>query len=402
MRYRHYGVVLALALAGWCALPTLVRGQSNTEEESAQYAAEGQRALAQGNYDSAQTAFEKLAMLNPGVAEVHATLAAIEFKLREYNSAIQEVQKAQKLKPGLPRLDSLMGLSLSETGRFAEALPRLEKGFKDPSDAEVRRMCGLELLRAYTNLGRDADAVETSLELNRLYPNDPEVLYHTGRIYGNYAYIIMERLHNDAPGSVWMLQAQGEANEAQKNYTAAITAFHHVLLLDPKRPGIHYRMGRIYLDRYRDSQKTEDRDAAMQEFAAELQVDPSNGNAAYELANMQIDLGNFDKARGLLENAVHRYPDFEEALVALGRVDLESHDATEAVTMLQRATQLRPEDDVAWYRLSLAQRAVGNKQGQLEALAEFRKTHQMNASTLQRPNAGDEITPQKLDSGANP
>lgn len=402
MQYQRCSLVFVLALVGWCASPSLARTQTNAEDEAAQYAAQGQRALAQGHFDAAQTAYEKLAKLDPGVAEIHATLAAIYFKQREYNAAIHEVQTAQRLKPGLPRLDSLMGLSLSELGRYAEALPRLQKGFRDSSDPEVRRMCGLQLLRVYSNLGRDADAVETSLALNRLYPDDPEVLYNTGRIYGNYAFIIMERLHDKAPGSIWMLQAQGEANEAENNYAAAITAFNHVLLLDPKRPGVHYRLGRIYLDRYREAQKADDRDAAMREFSAELEIDPANGNAAYELANMQIDLGNFDKARSLLEDIVKRYPDFEEALVALGRVDLESHDPAQAVTLLKRATKIRPDDEVAWYRLSLAQRAVGNRQGQMEALAEFRKIHRTIPVTLQSPNAGEQVTPQKLDTEAKP
>lgn len=400
MRLKGCSVVLAAALAGWCILANLARPQANADNDAAQYAAEGQRALAEGHFDEAQTAFEKLAKLDPGIAEVHATLAAIYFKQREYNAAVREVQTAQRLKPSLPRLDSLLGLSLSELGRYSEALPRLQKGFQDHSDSEVRRSCGLELMRDYTDLGRDADAVETALELNRLYPEDPEVLYHTGRIYGNYAYVIMERLHDKAPGSIWMLQAQGEANEAQKNYEAAIAAFNHVLVLDPKRPGIHYRLGRIYLDRYRDSQKTEDRDAAMREFAAELAIDPANGNAAYELANMQMDEGNFDKAHSLLEGTVKRYPDFEDALVALGRADVEVHEPAEAVAVLKRATRLRPDDDVAWYRLSTAQRAAGNRQGQMEALAEYRKIHQVIPATLERSHAGDAITPQKLDSEA--
>lgn len=381
-------------------LPNLGWPQTGAENDAAQYAAEGQRALGQGRYDEAQSAFEKLAKLDPGIAEVHATLAAIYFKQRNYHLAVEQVRTAQRLKPSLPRLDSLLGLSLSELGRYSEALPRLTKGFQDTSDPEVRRRCGLELMRAYTNLGRDSDAVETALALNRLYPEDPEVLYHTGRIYGNYAYIIMERLHDQAPGSIWMLQAQGEANEAQKNDDAAITAFNHVLVLDPKRPGIHYRLGRIYLDRYRETQKGEDRDAAMHEFMAELAVDPGNGNAAYELANMQMDTGNFDKARGLLEDTVKRYPDFEDALVALGRADLELQQPAEAVTALKHATRLRPNDDVAWYRLSLAQRAAGNRQGQMEALTEYRRIHQIIPGTLQRTHAGDEITPQKLDSEA--
>ena len=376
--------------------------QSSAKEEMERYADEGQRALSQGHYDEAQAAFEKLAKLDPDIAEVHATLAAIEFKQRQYTVAIHEVQTAKRLKPGLPRLDSLLGLSLSELGNWAEALPRLRAGFKDTSDYEVRRMCGLQLLRAYTNLGQDADAVETAVSLNRLYPDDPEVLYNTGRIYGNYAYVVMQRLHDKAAGSIWMLQAQGEANEAQKNYDAAITAFNHVLLVDPQRPGIHYRLGRIYLDRYRVAPRVEDRNAAMREFAAELKVDPANGNAAYELANMQIDLDSFNKARDLLEGVVKLYPDFDEALVALGRVDLETRDAAEAVGILKRATRLRPDDDVAWYRLSLAQRAVGNRQGQLEAMAEFRKSHRTIPVTLQSPNTTEQVTPQRLDSEANP
>jgi len=399
MMFKRCSLVLAVALGWWCVLPVLARAQADAQNEAAQYAEAGQRAMAEGHYSAAQAAFEKLAKLDPGIAEVHATLAVIYFKQRAYPLAIHEIEVAQRLKPGLPRLGSLMGLSLSEVGRYTEALPLLEKSFQHSADAEIRRMCGLQLLRAYTGLGRDADAVETSLELNRLYPNDPEVLYHTGRIYGNYAYIIMERLHDKAAGSIWMLQAQGEANEAQKNYDAAIVAFNHVLVMDPKRPGIHYRLGRIYLARYQDAQKVADRDAAMREFAAELATDPGNGNAGYELANLQLKLGNLDKARSLFENVIRIYPDFEEALVGLGWVDLETSKPAEAVTMLKRATKLRPNDDVAWYRLSMAERAVGNREGQMEALATFRKIHQTIPVTLRGPN-GEEVTPQKLDSEA--
>ncbi len=44
----------------------------------------------------------------------------------------------------------------------------------------------------------------------------------------------MEKLHDTAPGSVWMLQAQGEANESEKNWDGAIIAFNHVLTIDPQ------------------------------------------------------------------------------------------------------------------------------------------------------------------------
>jgi tetratricopeptide (TPR) repeat protein len=382
-----------------CVLPLSARPQSD-DDAAAQLAQQGRQALAEGRMADAQSDFEKLSRLEPSIAEVHATLAAICFKRKNYEEALSEAKTAQKLKPTLPRLDSLVGLSLSELGRFNEALPKLEKGFKESSDVLNRRLCGLQLLRAYTGLGRDADAVETALALNRLYPDDPEVLYHTGRIYGNYAYITMEKLHDKAPNSVWMLQAQGEANESQKNYDAAIVAFNHVLELDPNRPGIHYRLGRVYLGRFRDEQKPEDRDSAIREFKAELSIDPRNGNAAYEIANQEALSGNLEQAKADYEQVVKRYPDFEEALVGLAGVYLQSGKPADAVSLLETATKLRPEDQVAWYRLAQAERATGNRAAQETAMTEFKKLRNASPSFPKAESDRNEITPQQLGEAA--
>ena len=99
-------------------------------DDAGRLASEGQQAIAQGRMTDAKDSFQKLARMEPSVAEIHATLAVIHFKLKEYDEAVAEIGKAQKLKPGLPRLDTLLGLSLAELGRFNEAVPKLEKGFK--------------------------------------------------------------------------------------------------------------------------------------------------------------------------------------------------------------------------------------------------------------------------------
>jgi predicted Zn-dependent protease len=380
----------------WGSLALAAPAQTSSDDQAAHYAAIGQQALADGHYPEARINFEKLVKLAPQVAEVHATLAAIYFKQREFESAVREVRTAQRLKPSLPRLDSLLGLSLSELGQMAEALPHLEKGFKDASDSEGRRMCGLQLLRAYTGLSRDADAVETALALNKLYPDDPEVLYHTGRIYGNLAYVTMEKLHDKAPNSIWMLQAQGEANESQKDYDSAIVAFNHVLLIDPRRPGIHYKLGRVYLARFHDSQKPEDQDAAAREFSAELAIDPANGNAGYELANLNATRGKPDDAIQRYKAVLEHYPDFEEALVGLAGMYLENQRPADAIPLLDRATRLKPEDEIAWYRLAQADRSTGNRAGQAKAIEAFTRLHSSTPVTLRKPDAADEVTPQQL------
>jgi tetratricopeptide (TPR) repeat protein len=401
MKRIRFKLALALALAFWACVFPAARAHAGRQEDAETYADAGRKALAAGQYPEARDNFEKLAKLAPGVAEVHATLAAIYFKQREYDLAVRQVRMAQKLKPDLPRLDSLLGLSLSEMNRFEEALSSLEKGFKQTSDTDVRRMCGLQLLRAYSGLDRDADAVETALALNKLYPDDPEVLYHTGRIYGNFAYVVMTKLHDKAPNSIWMLQAQGEANEAQKDYDAAIIAYNHVLQLDPHRPGIHVRLGRVYLARYRTSQKPEDRDGARREFQAELEIDPANGNAAYELAQMAAQDNNLEEARKQFEAVVARFPDFEQALVGLGGVYLQSQAGAQAVGPLQRATRLDAHDEVAWYRLAQAERAAGHQDEAQKAMQTFRTLHS-SSSAANKPPLANEVTPQQLDPGVQP
>lgn len=390
-----------LWLFGLCCSSAIAAMAQNVAADPASLAAAGQQAMARGDYATAEEMFQKLAQTDPNIAEIHATLAAICFKRREYARAVSEIHKAERLKPGLPKLSSLLGLSLAEEGKFSEALPLLDKGFRQTADSEVRRMCGLELLRAYSNLDRDAEAVEISLALNKAFPNDPEVLYHTGRVYGSYAYTVMEKLHDTAPGSIWMLQAQGEANESEKNWDGAIIAFNHVLTMDPQRPGIHYQLGRVYLGRFRDAGKPEDRDAAMREFNAELAIDPGDGNAAYELAYLQAESGQAEEAAAGYEKILQQYPDFEEALVGLAGVDLSSQKASQAVALLERAVKLRPNDEVAWWRLAQADRTIGNRAGQEKALAAFNKIHQVIPGTLGSPSS-DAVTPQHLDTNEQP
>jgi tetratricopeptide (TPR) repeat protein len=167
-------------------------------------------------------------------------------------------------------------------------------------------MCGLQLPKAYTGL-RDSNAVEVALELNRLYPNGPEVLYHTGRIFGNFAFLTMQKLAQVAPASVWRHQAEAEAYESQGS-NAAISEYRQVLSVDARRPGIHSRSGRTLLTRSRQGNAPDDVAAAAKEFEQELELDPGNANAAYELEEIHRNSGKFDEAQRFFELAVQYHP----------------------------------------------------------------------------------------------
>jgi tetratricopeptide (TPR) repeat protein len=380
--------------------PQLAMAQIEGDDQVAAIAARAQQEMAQGNDSAARKDFEQLSALRPDVAEVHATLAALDFQGKNYAEAVRQIHLAQKLKPGLPRLNALLGLSQAALGQYRAAKPALENCFQRQSERSLRRLCGLQLMRVDQGLEMDTDAVRIALALDQAFPDDPEILYHTGRVYGSYAYEVMERLHDKAPNSVWMLLAQGEANESAKNYAAAIIAYRHVLEMDPNRVGVHYRLGRMYLAQFDDTAKAEDRQLAMQEFEKEVTLDPADGNAAYEIANMQAQFGQLNEARVDFQALVNRIPDFEQALVGLGGVEIQAGQFAQAIGPLERATHLQPEDEVAWYRLFVARRGSGDESGARVAMDTYRRLHSAAAPGSGLRASDSEVTPQKLDTKA--
>lgn len=382
-----------------------VLAQSSNSDSLQQYYEEGERALAENRYGDAERAYEKLRQLAPGTAEVHARLGLIYFQERKFEQAVASLRQALKLKPNLPKLDTLLAMSLSELGRYTEALPGLQKGFHQSTDPAIRRMCGLQLERAYTGLQRDSKAVEVALELNRLYPDDAEVLYQTGKVYGNLAYLTMHKLAQVAPESVWRHEAAAEAFESQGANESAIPEYRLVLALDPHRPGIHYRLGRTLLARSVKTKSAKDAAEAAKEFEQELQQEPSNANAAYELAELHRNAGELDDAQKFFEMALKYYPNFEEAHLGLASVLMFEQKPELALPHIQKAIALNAENEVSWYRLVQVERALGNVREQQKALAEFQRLRSHEASqqaAVRELFSPDEVTKQKLDPNAPP
>ena len=364
------GLRIILALVCLCA--PYGYSQGSTEAELERYSQEGQKALAEERYSDAERAYEKLRDLDPAVAEIHANLGLIYFQEKKFDQAIPSLRHALNLNPSLPKLDTLLAMSLSELGQYHEALPGLDKGFHRSADPAIKRMCGLQLERAYSWLREDSKAVEVALELNRLYPNDPEILYHNGKVFGNFAFLSMQKLSKIAPESVWRHQAAAEAYESQGSYVQAIDQYRRVIALDPRRPGIHYRLGRTLLARSREASSPDDLSEASKEFQKELQLDSSNANAAYELGEIYRTSGQLNEAKEAFELALKSHPDFEEAHLGLAAVLLSLGQPGSALPHLQKALALNHDNPVSWYRLARTESALGNTAESQEADAELR------------------------------
>ena len=135
------------------------------------------------------------------------------------------------------------------------------------------------------------------------------MLYHTGRLFGNFAYLQTTKLARVAPDSPWLHQAAGEANESQGLLDQAIAEYRQVLVKAPTRPGLHFRIGRVLLARAAQGNGDVAAEAeAAGEFEHELRIDPTNANAAYELGEIQRKAGRLEAAIPYFERAVAAYP----------------------------------------------------------------------------------------------
>ena len=396
MNSRHLGKLPLVLVAVGCFFCSAL-AQTSIEQ---QYA-DAQRYLATGDYAHAEPAFENLARLDPQIAEIHANLGLIYFQEKKFEQAVAELHKTLQLKPSLTDSRFFLAMSLSELGQYRDALPGLEKGFNS-SHPEMKRMCGLQLERAYTGLKRDGDAVQAALQMERLYPNDPEVQYHDGKIFGNYAFLTMQKLWQASPDSVWKHQAEAEALESQGSYEAAIGQYRDVLTRDPRRPGIHYRIGRTLLARSQKTGSAQDVQDAAQEFGEELELGP-NANAAYELGEIRRNAGQLEDAQKYFELALKDHPDFEEAQLGLAATLIAKQKPELALPHLQKAISLNRENEVSWWRLAQVERSLGNSDEQKKALAEFQRLHAQSSGQEQSAKklfSSDEVTKQQIEANS--
>ena len=388
---------LAAALVACCAFSGSLLCQTAAPSQLESIYREAETAFREQRLDVAADGYRRLAELSPDTAEIHAKLGLIEYLRARFGEAVPALRTALQLKPGLPNVNTLLSISLAELGQFREALPGLEKGFEDPADSDLRRLIGLELQRSYTALGRQHDASRTMGKLSELYPDDPEILYHSGRFFADLAASSMRRLLDLAPDSVWGHQAAAEALDSQGNYDLAVVEYRKVLAEQPGRPGVHYSIARAI---QRSGGKAGSEVDAIAEFREELRIDPSNALAAYELGEIFRKSGRLDEALDLFRQAVRHRPEFGLGRIGLGRVLRELEDLGEARTHLEAATRLAPDNEVARYQLASVYRALGDLDGARREMEAFQRlqARQPGASGAARlPFQREDSTLQRLD-----
>ena len=351
-----------------------------------------QEEMAAKNWAAAVKSLEKLADLAPDVSEVQGNLGVAYYSDNRILQASRAFERALKLNPKMTQAQMMLGLCYAELGRNQQAVSILAPAFRRPPDRQMGRLIGLDLQRAYAGQQQYDKAIAVADELLKRYPDDPEILFQSSRLHADRAYELMTQLMQAAPGSVWLHYATAEVHASLQRYDLAIVEYRNVLAMEPRMPGIHFRLGRAILQGSKDTDAVE---AALHEFELELSIAAENSDAEYEIGEICRQRGLFEPALLHFSNAVRQHPSFVQARIGLASTLISRGRPREALGHLVEAVRIEPQNEVAHFRLASVYKTLGDTPNYQKEMAFFQKLHSAGNSDV--PLTSPSVTQQVIE-----
>lgn len=257
-------------------------------------------------------------------------------------------------------------IQLVTEGRCQQALPVLRKAFPHVIGKDLQYRATMAAVRCAMDLQDDQTAAAALLLLKREFPDDPEVLYIATHYFSEMGMRSAQELAAKAPSSFQARKLQAEDLESQGKNEEAAAVYNKILEENPKTPGIHYRLGQIFLAEAGSNGST---DQAKLEFQTELKVDPHNAASEFILGELARRAGQWDEAIAHFNRASTLDVGFAEAYLALGMSLNASGKFPEAIKPLENYVIMQPGDPAGHYQLAMSYARTGNKAGSTQQLA---------------------------------
>lgn len=271
-----WGQLAAQGTASQAAISETVRAHFSAAQEAQQ----------RGDYAAAEREYRAILAEAPNFAEVHMNLGLLCQLQNRTPEATAEFRRALKIKPTLAGANFFLGVNYCKNGDGAKALPYL----KAASRQEPNRTDIWSWLATAQEISGDSQAEVTTLKhaLN-LQPRDADMLYLLGHAYERLAKQEVTRLEKASPASSWSEQLLAESYSSSTEWSFAVIRFQNALTLSPNRPGLHVRLGEVFLHAGR-------LDQAAQELEQELQIDANNLRAIVRRGEVKLIQGDIDAA----------------------------------------------------------------------------------------------------------
>lgn len=333
--------LICFTIAGRPALPAAFA------QEPASPLDEGIKLLDEGRFDEALKAFEKAVALEPRNPMPHYYAGVAYHRSRQPIPAINSLNRALRLRPGMPEAIFEIGIILEELGRFERAMEAFrtvaagKENLKLAEEAgeQLRRLAIGEHSRAAARFFQEKrweEALKELGELLSLTPQDADAHYASGIAYqhlGQFSKAIdsFKKVSEINPANAMAVMQQAGIYELLGNYDDAIGLFRKVILMEPDSPLAREAGDRVADDLKKietrrrfeaaaDLIRKEQWQEALLETRAVLSAEPANPLALFNLGLIQYHLKEPDAAIEALKQATGADPRLSKAYYQLGVV----------------------------------------------------------------------------------
>lgn len=310
------------------------------------------------NTERAIAALEPYLKAHPNDSQALLLLSSAQMAQGRYGRATQLMQDALRA-DDRPEFQTMLGMSLVGSGKFADALTALEAAFqKDPSQLQA----GVALANLYIKGGQAARGVRVADSLAKLNPGNPGVQNLLGQARAGTGDRAGARLAYEAAIKLDASFAQPQVNLAEldiddKAYDAASNRLTALLARDAKNldamdafAWLHERRGQL--------------PEAQRWLSKAVETSgPDNVRPALNLVEFQLRNSQPAAAKEATKFLTAKAPDSLPVLFMLARVNLANSEIVPARANLSRAATLANQNPTLLLKIALLQSAAGHFPG---------------------------------------
>ncbi|KPK84705.1 MAG: hypothetical protein AMJ81_04930, partial [Phycisphaerae bacterium SM23_33] len=260
----------------------------------------------EGRKDDALKQLKKGVEVQPDKAEGYLALASYHQREKDLGQAVAALEKAAQVEPGDYRAFSRLATLRTFERKPAEAEAALRQGLEAVAKAvgeDPSKLQGQELLR-YRSAVLTLNHQLCDILLERLRGGGSKREDILPKV--NDALSKMRGIQENSPYVTkiegWLAMINGEPIEAERLLRKAYDAF---------RPGFEAKTAELLINLYRQLRQLGEAERIIRDYLA---ISPESAPARMELAQLQIDYRNYNRASSFVEAVLRTNPENEQAL----------------------------------------------------------------------------------------
>ncbi len=309
--------------------------------------------LAAGSTARGLSTAERVSASAAGDVKLHFSLGLVLANQKQFGAAIRQFELANSLQPRAAEILHNLGLAYLRSHQAAKAQAVLQQAADlQPDSVDTLLLLG----QSQADQRKDVDALEVLMRARRLAPQNTAVLLLMARLsmkqsfYEDAIEVLNSAVKID-PRRPELHAALGECYFTVGQTERALAEFNTLLQLDPSAQA-HAYMGLAYrhLGRF---------DEAKRYLGEGLRLDPNDPLILFNLGSIARRQGNDADAEHYFTRAVRVDPNYADALLEFGSLKMEQNKHDEAIPLLRRCTEVDRDAASAYYKLSIAERKLG-------------------------------------------